>query len=90
MENLEYIPQNVTILQGDSVRWTNNESFEINHTVTSGSPEDADAGVLFDSGIIEPGESYILQFNTPGTYVYYCQVHPFIMRDATVTVLPVE
>jgi plastocyanin len=89
MQGLAFIPKNVTINQGESVRWTNDESSSfIDHTVTSGNPGDADAGAIFNSGVLRPGESFTFTFDTPGTYVYFCQIHALVMRDATVTVLP--
>lgn len=89
MQNLAFAPKAVTITQGDSVRWTNKETSPgIDHTATSGNPGDANAGAIFNSPLLHPGESFTFQFNTPGTYVYFCIVHALVMNGATVTVVP--
>lgn len=85
MESIAFNPATTTIADGDIVRWTNNEDIEP-HTVTSGRAGDADAGQLFDSGNITPGETYCLQFNAPGDYQYYCEIHPTQMNDGLITV----
>jgi plastocyanin len=89
MQNLAFIPNVVTIKQGQSVRWTNTETAAVDHTVTSGRPEDTNPGSLFDSGLISKGQTYTFTFNTPGTYIYYCRLHFTMgMRDAQVIVTP--
>jgi plastocyanin len=74
--NLEwYKPQVLSIEKGASVNWTNNDASL--HTVTSGS---FFAGVTtdFNSGIMNPGDSYQIQFNSTKTYNYFCTLHPFM------------
>jgi plastocyanin len=89
MPGLVYDPMVVTINQGETVRWTNTDPLPIPHTVTSGEPEDANAGSIFDSGTLLPGQSFSFTFDTPGTYVYFCRFH-FVegMRDAQIIVNP--
>lgn len=67
IDNLAFNPEIVTISVGDSVEWTNNDSFD--HTVTS------DTGA-FNSGDIVPGGTFSLEFTTAGTYEYHCEIHP--------------
>ncbi len=87
MRNIAFSPNEVTIQQGETVRWTNLETF-IPHTVTSGNPGDADAGALFDSGNMASGDSFSHQFDQAGTFIYFCEIHPGIMVNAKVIVLP--
>ncbi len=89
MSGLAFNPSVVTIKQGTSVQWTNAETQFISHTVTSGTPEDPNAGSLFDSTPIVPRQKFSVTFTTPGTYVYFCKFH-FMdgMRDAQVIVTP--
>jgi plastocyanin len=71
---------NITVTAGTTITWTNQDSAP--HTVTSGGP-----GALtgeFDSGGFGIGQSYQRSFNTPGTFPYFCTIHPFM--QATVTV----
>jgi YVTN family beta-propeller protein len=59
----------LTVKAGQTIIWTNNDA--VPHTVTS------DAG-LWDSGDINPGQSYELTFAKPGTYSYHCMHHPYM------------
>ena len=77
-----YLPPSYSAMAGEPVTWTNNDSAF--HTVTSGTP---DAPLdSFDSGFMDPYESYTLSFEEPGTYEYYCTLHPWML--GTVNVLP--
>ena len=89
MRNIAFDPQEVTIEVGQSVRWTNLETF-IAHTTTSGNPGDADLGSLWDSGNLQPGESFAFEFNEVGEFIYFCEIHPVQMRDAKVIVTAPE
>ena len=73
-----YSPPGVTVVIGvnNTVVWTNDDSME--HTVT------ANDG-LFNSGLLQPGQSFTYTFSTPGTYTYYCVLHPWM--KGTVVVL---
>jgi plastocyanin len=86
IENFAFVPAAITVQRGDSVRWVNKD--DVAHTVTSGAPNAADAGDVFESGTIDPGETYTRRFDEVGTFKYFCRFHPFFpqMRDATVTV----
>ena len=69
-----YIPSVITIGAGESVTWVNEDSAF--HSVTSGfydAPID-----LFDSGYMDPFESYTLTFDESGTFDYFCSLHPWM------------
>ncbi len=69
-----YIPSMITISAGESVTWVNQDSAF--HSVTSGfydEPID-----LFDSGYMDPYDSYTLTFDETGTYDYFCTLHPWM------------
>ncbi len=75
-----YIPTSITIRAGDGVTWTNDDA--IVHTVTEYD------GDLFDSGIMQPEDVFEFTFDRPGTYDYFCLLHPHMVgqvmvRDAT-------
>lgn len=72
-----FAPVNLTIKKGDQVRWTNNDS-NIAHTATSDNGQ-------FDSGTLQPGQSYTRTFDTVGTYAYHCTPHPNMKGTVTVT-----
>lgn len=81
-------PAEITVTAGDTATWTVTKSIGEPHSVTSGKPGDADAGSGFDSGITlkDDGQSYQHTFDTPGTFDYFCVVHPVEMTGV-VTVL---
>lgn len=71
MRNLRFIPEMVTIKQGTTATWVNEDS--VIHTVTSGE-RDNESGI-FDSGNIRGGESFSYTFNDKGTFDYFCRPH---------------
>ena len=71
-----YDPSPLTVKTGTSVTWTNNDSSI--HTVTSGLPEKGDVGTLFDSSLINPGNTFVHVFDKQGTFDYSCTLHPFM------------
>ena len=62
-----FVPHTITVEPGTDVTWTNSDT--VLHTVT-------EPGGLFDSWLL-PGEEVTFTFDTPGTYVYGCTVHPW-------------
>jgi len=75
-----YIPSQIVIKQGKQVTWINKDSAF--HSVTSGFydvPSD-----LFDSGYLDPSESYTLTFDEVGTYDYFCTLHPWMKGQVIV------
>jgi plastocyanin len=62
-----FVPVNVSINTGDSVRWLNVD--RVNHQVVS------DRG-LFASPILGPGQSYTRTFNQGGTFRYHDGLEP--------------
>jgi len=83
---LAFQPSTITVAAGDTVTWTTTQSIGAQHSVTSGKPGDPDVGKEFDSGfdLQNNGDSYKFTFTTPGTYPYFCQVHPTQMTGEVV------
>lgn len=75
IEFAAYRPNQLDVLPGETVTWTNVS--ERTHTVTS------DDG-LFDSGNVAGGRSFAFTFNTVGTYRYHCTIHPSIAGEVAV------
>jgi plastocyanin len=65
--NFAYDPDPTTIQAGGKVIWMNQDSAP--HTAT------ADDG-SFDTGTIEEGKLKSESFKRPGTYTYFCTIHP--------------
>lgn len=88
--SFQFSPTNLTINQGDTVRWTNN-SGGTQHSTTSttavggcveGGPDP------WNSLLLLPGQSFQKTFNTPGTFPYKCIPHCSGGMRGTITVLP--
>ena len=78
-----FSPDTVTVAPGTTVEWQNND--KVSHTVTSGSPSDNQTGTIFDSSLIAAGKDFTYTFNNPGTYNYFCQVHPWMTGQVIVS-----
>ena len=70
-----------TISVGDTVVW-DFEGANLPHTSTAcgASCDDPTDSPLWDSGIINNGTTFQYTFDEPGTYLYYCEVHPTLQR----------
>ena len=67
--------QNLTVKAGTTVTWTNRD--DASHTSTERNGK-------WDSKALGNGQSFSFTLNEPGTYNYFCSIHPTI--TATVTV----
>lgn len=76
MENISFQPDELTVPVGTAVTWTNQDG--IAHTTTS---DDA----VWDSGVLAGGGTFSFTFDEPGSFEYFCSIHPAQMR-ATITV----
>ncbi|MCX2727753.1 cupredoxin domain-containing protein [Thermomicrobium sp. 4228-Ro] len=65
--NFGFEPAEVTVEVGTTVIWRNESP--TTHTVTA---KDGS----FDSGLLEGGTSYSVTLTKPGTYDYWCTLHP--------------
>ena len=65
IQSFAFSPGTVTILKGDTVIWTNNDTTA--HTVTF-----ADGG----SSNLNHGDIYTKTFVDTGTFDYHCSIHP--------------
>ncbi|MBT3474240.1 MAG: tetratricopeptide repeat protein [Thaumarchaeota archaeon] len=79
--NACYLPQDITIRIGDAVQWNNVDTAP--HTVTGVNPAD-DSSAVFDSNMLEMGNSYSFTFHDTGNYDYFCMVHPWMVGSVTV------
>lgn len=65
MENFHFDPETIDIKPGTLVVWVNKDNFT--HNVRSDT---------FTSPDVLPGGSFSSVFEIPGTYDYYCSIHP--------------
>ncbi len=76
IKQMRFDPQQLSIKAGDRVEWTNQDIFT--HTVTANDGS-------FDSGPIEPGQSWSTTIRNPGTIGYHCRPHPNMAAELTVS-----
>jgi plastocyanin len=80
VQDICYIPSSIITQKGKPITWVNQDSAF--HSVTSGfygEPTD-----LFDSGHLDPFESYSVTFDESGTYDYFCTLHPWMKGQVIV------
>ena len=81
----DYDPKELTVKKGDKILVDNVDTMP--HTVTNGeSGSDPNSGKLFDTSIINGGDSAELDTSTvdAGTHPYYCMVHPYMTGSLTI------
>ncbi len=61
---------------GGTLTWTNMGSQAHTATASDGS---------FDTGLLQPGDSATVEFDTPGVFVYHCTPHPWMTGYIIVT-----
>lgn len=66
IDNFSFGPA-ITVAAGTTVTWTNHD--DIPHTVVSDDK-------LFKSKVLDTDEKFSYTFGKPGTYPYFCSVHP--------------
>ncbi len=75
MQNFAYQMANIQVRADSTVTWTNQDSVPHSVTFKNG---------MKDSSLLYQGQSFSYTFNTPGTYQYYCTVHPNMVATVTV------
>ena len=87
---LTYTPDTVTVEKGDVVLWKN--SSLLVHSVTADPAEETmeksvtlpSGAEPFNSGLMDPEETFQTKFMTPGTYNYFCMPHEAAMRGTVI------
>ena len=67
IDNFSFAPMQLEIPAGTQVIWINKD--DVPHTVVS-------LDHKFKSRALDTDESFSVTFQTPGTYEYFCSVHP--------------
>lgn len=75
IDNFSFAPQDVTVKAGTTVTWVNQD--DVPHTVVSNDKK-------FKSKALDTDDKFSFTFNDPGTYEYYCSVHPKMTAKVTV------
>jgi plastocyanin len=67
IDNFSFTPTTLTVKAGTQITWTNAD--DIPHTVVS---EDQS----FKSKVLDTDEKFTFTASKPGTYSYFCSIHP--------------
>ena len=82
VQDFSFSPSTLTIPPGTTVTVTNHGA--VTHTWAS----DPGSAQTWNSGNLNPGASFSVTFNTPGTFGYHCNIHPFMTGRIVVTAAP--
>ncbi len=75
IKDFKFAPPVLTVPVGAAVTWVNHD--EEPHTVTSGTGAFGSAGLVND-------DSFVQTFTKPGTYQYFCAIHPYMKGTVVV------
>ncbi len=67
IDNFTFTPNTLTVTVGMTVTWVNQD--DTPHRVAS-------TDNVFASDALDTGDRYTYRFTAPGTYRYYCSIHP--------------
>lgn len=67
IENFSFVPATLTVKAGTKVTWVNRD--DVPHTAT-------DTDKRFNSKTLDTDDQFDFTFSEPGTYNYFCALHP--------------
>jgi plastocyanin len=67
IDNFTFGPAELMVRVGTTITWTNRD--DIPHTVVS-------TDKVFKSKVLDTDEKFSFTFSTPGTFPYFCSIHP--------------
>jgi len=76
IDNFTFTPKTLTVKAGTTVSWTNHD--DIPHGIASSE------NVFKKSAALDTDDSYSFTFTAPGTYQYFCYIHPHMVGTIVV------
>ena len=76
IDNFIFTPKALTVKAGTSVTWTNHD--DIPHGIASSD------NTFKRSAALDTDDSYSFTFTAPGTYQYFCYIHPHMVGSIVV------
>ena len=76
IDNFTFTPPTLTVKAGTTVTWTNKD--DIPHGIGSAT------NAFAKSKALDTDDSYSFTFTTPGTYKYFCYLHPHMVGSIVV------
>jgi amicyanin len=67
IDNFTFGPPELTVMAGTTITWTNRD--DIPHTVVN-------TDKVFKSKVLDTDEKFSFTFSAPGTFTYFCSIHP--------------
>ncbi|HVO56829.1 MAG TPA: cupredoxin family copper-binding protein [Dongiaceae bacterium] len=67
IDNFSFAPRDITVAPGTTITWKNRD--DIPHTVVSDDKS-------FKSRALDTDDSFSYKFEKPGSYPYFCSLHP--------------
>ena len=67
IDNFAFTPATITVATGTEVKWVNHD--DIPHNIVSDDKS-------FKSKALDTDEAFTFTFTKPGTYTYFCSIHP--------------
>jgi plastocyanin len=77
IDNFTFDPPRLTVAAGTKVTWVNHD--DVPHTATS-----TQKPRVFDSRTLDTDQEFSHVFTKPGTYKYFCAVHPHMTGEIIV------
>ena len=68
IDNFSFAPETLTVPAGATVTWVNQD--DVPHNIVSSE------GKTLKSPVMDTDEKFSYTFTKPGTYPYYCGIHP--------------
>ena len=75
IQNFAFQPASLTVKVGTKVTWVNRDDDP--HTATANDKK-------FSSKTLDTGDQFSMEFSQPGTYKYYCALHPRMTGEVIV------
>jgi len=75
IDNFAFAPQRIVVKAGTTITWINAD--DAPHTVVS-------TAKLFRSSALDTTDKFSFTFATPGTYEYFCSLHPHMTGTVVV------
>ena len=75
IDNFTFAPAELTVAVGQSVTWANRD--DVPHTIVATNRD-------FTSPALDTDQTFAHTFTTPGTYTYFCGIHPHMTGRITV------
>jgi len=75
IDNFTFNPEKITVKAGTTVTWINED--DIPHTVVA-------TAKTFKSKVLDTNDKFTFTFTTPGSYEYFCSLHPHMKASIVV------